>query len=98
VEVPITYSQAALGAEIEVPTLEGTAMLTVPAGTQSHTVFKLRGKGLPALGGRGRGDEYVRVTVKTPVRLSSEERGLLERLGELEGSASTKPRFFGKSK
>jgi molecular chaperone DnaJ len=98
VEVPITYSQAALGAETEVPTLEGTAMLTVPAGTQSHTVFKLRGKGLPALGGRGRGDEYVRVTVKTPVRLSSEERGLLERLGELEGSASTKPRFFGKSK
>jgi len=97
-EVPITYSQAALGAEIEVPTLEGTVMLTVPAGTQSHTLFKLRGKGLPSLDGRGRGDEYVRVTVKTPARLSSEERRLLERLGELEGSASTKPRFFGKSK
>jgi molecular chaperone DnaJ len=98
VEVPITYSQAALGAEIEVPTLEGTAMLTVPAGTQSHTLFKLRGKGLPSLDGRGRGDEYVRVTVKTPARPSSEERRLLERLGELEGSSSTKPRFFGKSK
>ena len=98
VEVSISFSQAALGAEIEVPTLEGTAMLTVPAGTQSHTLFKLRSKGLPSLGGRGRGDEYVRVTVKTPARLSSEERRLLERLSELEGSASTRPRFFGKSK
>lgn len=97
-EAQISYVQAALGAEIEVPTLEGTAMLAIPAGTQSHTLFKLRGKGLPSTDGRGRGDEYVRVTVKTPTRLSSEERRLLERLGELEGSASAKPRFFGKSK
>ena len=98
VEVSITYSQAALGAEVEVPTLEGTAMLTVPAGTQSHTLFKLRGKGLPSLDGRGRGDEFVRVIVKTPARLSSEERQLIERLRELEGTAPSKPRFFGKSR
>jgi len=98
IEVPISYSQAALGTEIEVPTLEGTAMLTVPAGTQSHTLFKLRGKGLPVIGGRGRGDQYVRVTVRTPERLSPEVRQLLERLGEMEGSVSTKRRFLGKSK
>ncbi len=100
VTVSVTYSQAALGADIEVPTLDGKVALTVPPGTQSHTIFKLRGKGLPSLRGRGKGDEYVRVIIKTPDRLNAEERKLIERLAELEGSSSstTRSRFFGKSK
>jgi len=100
VDVPITYSQAALGAEIEVPTLDGTAMLTIPPGTQSHTLFKLRGKGLPSVGGRDKGDEYVRAVIKVPSRVSTEERKLIERLGEMEGSwtAGGRSRFFGRPK
>lgn len=100
VDVQITYSQAALGAEIEVPTLEGKAMLTIPPGTKSHTLFKLRGKGLPTRGGSEIGDEYVRAIIKTPSKLSSEERRLIERLAELEGSspAGSRTRLFGKPK
>ncbi len=99
VDVQVTYSQAVLGAEVEVPTIDGTAMLTVPPGTQSHTLFKLRGKGLPSLGGVEIGDEYVRVIVKTPSKMSSEERRLVERMRELEGSSPPpKSRLFGKSK
>ena len=100
VEVPVTYSQAVLGAEISVPTLEGTAMLAIPPGTQSHTLFKLKGKGMPALDGQDRGDQYVRIVVKTPTKISADERRLMERLSELEGSSSTNPRsrFFGRSK
>jgi len=99
VELQIAYSQAVLGAEVEVPTLEGTAMLRVPPGTQSNTLFKLRGKGMPSLDRHDTGDEYVRVIVRTPTRISSEERRLIERLRELEGSASpSKSRLFGRSK
>jgi molecular chaperone DnaJ len=82
--VPISFPQAALGGETEVPTLEGSARLRVPAGTQSHTLLRLRGKGLPRMRGGGRGDELVRVVVTTPERLSAEERRLLERLSELQ--------------
>ncbi len=76
-EVPIGFSQAALGAEIEVPTIEGKAKLTIPSGTQTHTVFRLRGKGLPRVRGFGRGNELVRVIVKTPTKLTSNQRQLL---------------------
>lgn len=82
----ITFPQAALGGEIEVPTLEGSARLHVPSGTQSHTLLRLRGKGLPRMRGGGRGDQLVRVVVVTPERLSAEERKLLERLAELQGN------------
>jgi molecular chaperone DnaJ len=82
--VPVTFAQAALGAEIFVKTLDGEDKLKVPMGTQTGTVFRLKGKGMPALGGRGRGDLYVSVTVITPTTLTREQRRLLEQLAEVE--------------
>ncbi len=80
-EVPVSVAQAALGATIEVPTLEGgKAKLNVPEGTQSGAVLKLKGQGVPALGGRGRGDLHVLVRVVVPKHLSSEQRKLFEQL------------------
>lgn len=82
-EMPVSVAQAALGASIEVPTLDGgKARLHVPEGTQSGTVLKLRGQGVPALGGRGRGDLHVLVHVVVPKRLSSEQRKLFEQLAK----------------
>src|SRR5438128_885343 len=82
-ELPISFTQAALGAEVEVPTLDGTSRLRIPAGIQSGTILRLRGKGLPRFQGSGRGDQLVRVIVQTPSRLSAEERGLFEQLRQL---------------
>lgn len=82
--VPISFAQAALGAELMVKTLDGEEKLKVPIGTQTGTVFRLRGKGMPALGGRGRGDLFVSVTVITPTSLTREQRKLLEQLAEVE--------------
>src|SRR5215203_946038 len=82
--VPVTFAQAALGAEIMVKTLDDEEKLKVPMGTQTGTVFRLRGKGMPALGGRGRGDLFVSVTVMTPTSLTREQRRLLEQLAEVE--------------
>jgi len=84
-EVPISFTQAALGAQIDVPTLEGRHKLKVPAGTQSGKVIRIRGKGIPHLHGGGRGDQHVRVVVETPSHLTSEQRALLERFAELSG-------------
>src|SRR5688500_8216376 len=81
---PITFAQAALGADIMVKTLDGEEKLKVPMGTQTGTVFRLRGNGMPALGGRGRGDLLVSVTVTTPTSLTREQRRLLEQLAEVE--------------
>ncbi|MBA2564027.1 MAG: molecular chaperone DnaJ [Gemmatimonadetes bacterium] len=83
-EWPVSFSQAALGAEVTVPTLEGTADVTIPAGTQSGAVLTLRSRGIPRVSGRGRGDQHVRVRVWTPLRLSPEERRLLEELAAHE--------------
>jgi molecular chaperone DnaJ len=82
--VPITFAQAALGADIKVRTLDGEEDLKIPAGTQTGTVFRLRSKGMPALGGRGRGDLFVAVTLITPKTLTKEQRKLLEQLAEIE--------------
>lgn len=82
--VPITFAQAALGAEIKVKTLDSEEKLKVPMGTQTGTVFRLKGKGMPALGGRGKGDLFVSVTVITPTTLNREQRKLLEQLAEVE--------------
>jgi molecular chaperone DnaJ len=83
--VPISYSQAVLGAEIEIPTLEGTHKLKVPDGTQSGTVMRIRGKGVPVLNGRGKGDLYVMLKVHTPSKLTKRQRELLHELAELDG-------------
>jgi molecular chaperone DnaJ len=82
--VPVTFAQAALGAEITVPTLDGEQPLKVPAGTQTGTIFRLKSSGMPALGGRGRGDLFVSVMVVTPTTLTREQRKLLEQLAEIE--------------
>jgi molecular chaperone DnaJ len=84
--VAITFSQAALGAEIAIPTLDGEDKLKVPAGTQTGERFRLRGRGVPALDGRGRGDQFVTVLVRTPERLTKAQRELFERLAEIEGT------------
>jgi molecular chaperone DnaJ len=82
--VPVTFAQAALGAEISVRTLEADDKLKIPVGTQTGTVFRLKGKGMPMLGGRGRGDLFVSVTVVTPTSLTREQRKLLEQLATIE--------------
>jgi molecular chaperone DnaJ len=82
--VPITFAQAALGSEITVKTLDGQQQLKIPTGTQTGTVFRLKGQGMPLLGGRGKGDLFVSVTVVTPTTLTREQRRLLEQLAEIE--------------
>jgi len=81
---PITFAQAALGAEVRVPTLNGDEALKIPAGTQTGTVFRVRGQGMPVLGGRGKGDLFVSVSVITPTSLTREQRKLLEQLAKIE--------------
>ncbi len=83
-EVPITFPQAALGARIEVPTLDGREEIEIPRGTQSGTVFRLAGRGFPHLRGYGRGDELVRVVVETPRALSKRQEELLRELAALD--------------
>ncbi len=77
-EIPISITQAALGDTINIPTVDGPARLAIPKGTQTHTVLRLKGKGVPHLRGRGRGDQYVRVILHTPQKLSMKERSLLK--------------------
>lgn len=82
-EVPISFVQAALGAEIEVPTLEGPTSIKVPPGTQPGTVFRIKGNGVKSVQGYGRGDLHVRVTVEVPTHLSSAQREKLMEFSEL---------------
>ena len=82
---PISFPQAALGAEIEVETLDGTATLKIPAGTQSGKVLRMRGKGVPTLRSSGRGEQLVHVYVEVPTRLNARQRELLEQLAEESG-------------
>ena len=95
-DVELSFVQAALGAEIEVPTLMGKAKLKVPAGTQTDTIFKLRGEGMPDLSGRGAGDEKIRVKVVTPKSLGRREKELYEELAALEGQEGGMKGFIGK--
>jgi len=86
-EAPVEFAEAALGAEIEVPTLGSRASFRIPEGTQTGTVFRLRGKGLPEYGGQERGDQLVRVIVRTPTRLTERQRRILSELRKEERSA-----------
>jgi molecular chaperone DnaJ len=85
-ELPVTFTQAALGDQVEVPTVSGSVRLTVPAGIQSGEVLRLRGQGLPGLHGRGRGDQLVRVRLWTPQKLNRDQERAFEELKELEDS------------
>ena len=92
VKVKVPFTIAALGGEIEVPTIDGKAKLKIPAGTQSNTIFRMRGKGIPYLHGHGSGDEMVEVIVEVPEKLSKRQKELLK---EFE-KESKKKGFFGK--
>lgn len=89
----ISYAQAALGAEIEVPTLDGKVKLTIPEGTQPGAVFRLRGKGIPYLRGSGRGDQFISVNVSVPKNLTSSQKELLRQfaasMGELDSGSKS---------
>ncbi len=99
-EVPITFSQAVLGAEIEVPTLDGKVKYTVPEGTQTGTVFRLRGKGVPVLNSSRRGDQLVRVNVEVPKNLNQKQKDLLAEFAKSVGENAYTERksFFEKLK
>ncbi|MBN2290713.1 MAG: molecular chaperone DnaJ [Candidatus Glassbacteria bacterium] len=86
-DLPISFSQAALGASIEIETLSGKARITVPAGTQTGKILRMRGKGIPHLNGSGRGDQLVRLTVWTPTSVTAEEKGLFEELKRVESQS-----------
>jgi molecular chaperone DnaJ len=95
-EVPVSFTQLALGDTVEIPTLRGRAEMAIPASTQSGKVFRLRGQGLPVFEGRGRGDQLVRVFVEVPKKLSERQRELLREFGELEAQSSGNQSFFDK--
>ena len=99
-EMPITFTQAALGAKIEVPTLDGKVAYEIPEGTQTGTTFRLRGKGIPYVGYKNRGDQYVTVVVETPTKLSKEQRELLKKLADTmdEDGEPKRKSFFEKLK
>ena len=80
--MPISFPQAALGTEVEIPTLEGPEVLRIPEGTQSGREFRLRSKGVPHLNARGKGDLIVTINVQTPTKLSKQQKELLRQLGE----------------
>lgn len=84
-ELPLTFAQAALGDEVEVPTVHGNVKLKIPAGTQSGKVFRLRSKGVPNVRGYGQGDQHVHVKVVTPTSLTKEQKDLLRQFNEMGG-------------
>ena len=76
-EQPVAFAQAALGAELQIPTIDGNVKYTMPEGTQTGTTFRLKGKGIPSINGRGRGDQYVTVKVQVPAGLSKAQKEAL---------------------
>jgi molecular chaperone DnaJ len=100
-EMPLTFAQAALGDEIEVPTLHGRVKLKIPAGTQTGTKFRLKGKGIPNVRGYGQGDQHVIIRVITPTKLSDKQKQLLREFAELSGQEAVDEQhdsFFAKVK
>ena len=94
----ISFSQAALGAEVEVPTLDGKVKLNIPEGTQSGTTFRLKGKGVPFLRNGGRGDQFVTVNVAVPRSMTSTQKNALRRYAETMGETVEQKNIFGKHK
>ena len=99
-EMPITFAQAALGATIEVPTLDGKVRYNVPEGTQTGTTFRLRGKGIPYVGYKTRGDQFVTVVVETPQKLTQKQKDLLRQFddGASEDTQPKRKSFFDRLK
>lgn len=96
-EMPISFTQAALGAEIEVPTLDGKVRYSISEGTQTGTTFRLKGKGIPYVGSKNRGDQFVTVVVETPTHLTREQKELLKKL-EDDNSQPKRKKFFERFK
>jgi len=94
ITVPISFSQATLGDEIDVPTITGKATLKIPAGTASETIFKMRDKGLPSLN-YGQGDQMVKVKIEVPTKLSKKQKDLIKQLKEDKPSKSFLEKIFG---
>ncbi len=99
-EMPITFVQAALGAELEVPTLDGKVKYSIPEGTQTGSIFRLKSKGIPYLRGNGRGDQYVKVEIDVPKKLNEKQKELLKQFAEISGDDVYEQRkgFFDKMK
>ncbi len=99
-ELPLTFTQAALGAEVEVPTLDGKINYTIKEGTQPGDMFTLKGKGIPNINGRGRGDQILKVTIEVPQKLSAAQKKLLKEFDETsaEGNYPKRKGFFKKAK
>ncbi len=99
-DMPLTFAQAALGAEVVVPTLDGKVSYSVHEGTQPNDVFKLRGKGFPRIDGRGKGDQYVRVTIEVPKNLNSKQKELIKQFESVtnEKNYAQRKSFFEKLK
>lgn len=99
-EMPITFVQAALGAELEVPTLDGKVKYSMPEGTQTGSIFRLKGKGIPYLRGNGRGDQYVKVEIDVPKKLNEKQKAALKEFADISGDEVHEQRkgFFDKMK
>lgn len=99
-EVPVSFVQATLGAEVEVPTLEGKAVIKIPAGTQSNSIFRVKGRGVKNLQGHGHGDLHVRIQVEVPTRLTAEQKAKLQEFSALCDGRETPlaQSFFEKAK
>jgi len=95
-EVPISFGEAVLGAKVEVPTLKGNAIITIPVGTQTGTIFRLKGKGIRQLGGTGFGDAYVKAIVQTPKKMSKKYRQLIQEMAKEESLQKERKSFFQK--
>jgi len=94
-EIPVNFTIVALGGDIQVPTLDGTEIVKVPEGTQTGTTLRLKGKGMPDVGGRGRGDLFATVQVRTPKKLTREQRKIVEQLAEALPKEKFEPRPRG---
>ena len=99
-DAPITFTQACLGGELEIPTIDGKVKYDIPEGTQTGTTFRLRDKGIPYMNGRGRGDQYVTVYIETPRNLNKEQKEALKKFSETLGESNYEERksFFKKFK
>ena len=99
-DAPITFTQAVLGGDLEIPTIDGKVSYTLPEGTQTGTTFRLKGKGIPNMNGRGRGDQFVTVHIETPRNLNREQKEALRRFSETLGEQNYRERkgWFDKFK
>ena len=94
-EIPVSFSEAVLGTKLDVPTLKGEAAVTIPAGTQTGTIFRLKGKGVKEIGGSGHGDEYVKVIVQVPTKMSKRQKELIAALAKEDSLQKERKSFFG---